>query len=56
VANDGVGVADTPAIGGRPADELLIAVGAGRPEAAAEPTICGLSLLLRLPPLGAFDE
>jgi len=56
VTNDGAGVAVTPAIGGKPAEELLIAVGAARPEASADPIICGLPLLLRLPLLGAFDE
>lgn len=55
VTNEGVGVAVTPAIGGRPADELLIALGVARPEASAEPIICGVPLLLRLPLLGAFD-
>jgi hypothetical protein len=57
VPYDGVGGAVTPAIGGRPATELLAALGTGRTEAsAAVPVICGALLLPGVTPLGSFDE
>jgi hypothetical protein len=56
VANDGIGVAVTPTIGGRPPEELLTALGVGRPEASDVPITAGLPLLLRLPVLASFGD